>query len=103
MLICHFTAFKEASGDSADSMKDLLKDDDVKSSLLEPLYYTFKTKSNRYKGSKFGMLDEVSDHVDSLSGESVVHYVLWTILVLVQVLMFCIFSSSIMDSKLPLT
>lgn len=103
MLICHFTAFKEASGDSADSMKDLLKDDDVKSSLLEPLYYTFKTKSNRYKGSKFGMLDEVSDHVDSLSGESVVHYVLWTILVLVQVLMFCIFSSSIMDTKLPLT
>ena len=103
MLICHFTAFRESGGGNADAMKNLLQENDVKSSLLEPLYYTFKTKSNRYKGSKFGMLDEVSDQVDSMSGESVIHYVLWSILALVMVLEFCIFSSNILDVKLPLT
>ena len=73
----------------------------MKSSLLEPLYYTFKTRSQRYKGTKFGMLDELSDHVKSLSGESVMHYVLWSMMVLVLVLEFCLFSGKLLDAPLP--
>lgn len=102
MLICHFTAFKEDRVANADAMKDLLKNDDIKSSLLEPLYYTFKTKSHRYKSTKFGLLDDLNDQVKSLAGESVIHYVLWSILALVFVLEFCIFSSSLLDAKFPL-
>lgn len=102
MLICHLTAFKEDRISNVDDMRYLLKDD-INSNLLEPLYYTFKTKSHRYKSSKFGLLDNLSDQVNSLSGESVIHYVLWSVLALVLVLEFCIFSSSLLDAKLPLT
>lgn len=100
-LICHFTAFREGHSAENDAVNHLLKDDDVKSSLLEPLYYTFKTKSQRYKSSKFGLLDEVSDQVNSMSGESVIHYVLWSLLVLVLVAEFCLFSSQLLDLPLP--
>lgn len=101
MAICHFTAFHEDKAADSNAVNSLLNDDDVKTSLLEPLYYTFKTKSNRFKSAKFGMLDEVSDHVRSLSGESVMHYVLWSIMMLLLVLEFIIFSSSLVDAKLP--
>ena len=55
--------------------------DDIKTQLIEPLYYTFKQKSFRFKGSKFSLLDEVSEQVRSISGESVAHYILWGIMV----------------------
>ena len=101
VAICHFTAFREDKIADTDTMKNLLNDNDVKTSLLEPLYYTFKTKSNRFKSIKFGMLEELSDHVRSLSGESVMHYVMWSIMMLILVLEFCIFSSSLLDANLP--
>ena len=103
MVVCHFTAFKEGHSANSDLVKDLLNNDDVKSTLLEPLYYTFKTKSQRYKSTKSGMLDEISDQVNSMSGESVLHYVLWCIMALVLVLDFCIFSAKLLDVGLPFT
>ena len=63
----------------------MLRQEDIKSSLLEPLYYTFKTRSVRYKASRFGLLDELNDHVRSMSGESVIHYILWTLMALVMI------------------
>ena len=78
-------------------------DDDIKSTLLEPLYYTFKTKSYRFKGSKFGLLDDVTDQVRSISGESVLHYVLWSLLALIFVVDFIVFSPSLMNVKNPST
>lgn len=102
VAVCHFTAFRDDKTADADTLKNLLSDDDVKTSLLEPLYYTFKTKSNRYKSTKFGVLNEVSDQVRSLSGESVIHYVLWSAMMLILVLEFCIFSSHLFDAKLPM-
>jgi len=101
MLICYFTSFRESHASSSDSIKQLVQEDDVKSTLIEPLFYTFKTKSQRYKSSKFGMLDEISDQVHSFSGESVIHYVLWSVWALILVLEFCIFSPSLIDMQLP--
>ena len=101
MAICHFTAFRENISSDTEELQSLLKNDDIKSSLIEPLYYTFKTKSHHYKSSKFSLLDEMSDHVNSLSGESVMHYVLWSLLAFILVLEFCLFSSSILDVNLP--
>ena len=69
----------------AEQLAAMLRQDDVKSSLLEPLYYTFKTRSKHYKATRFSLLDELADHVRSMSGESVIHYVLWTLLVLVMI------------------
>ena len=100
MLICHLTDFR---GDQKADNKLINEvfEDDVKSSLLEPLYYTFKTKAFKYKGSKFAVLDDVTDQIRSISGESVIHYILWSILIAVMVAEFVIFSPSLMNVRNP--
>ena len=100
MLICHLTDFR---GDQKADNKIIgeVFDDDIKSSLLEPLYYTFKTKSYKYKGSKFAVLDDVTDQIHSISGESVIHYILWSTLVAVMVAEFVVFSPSLLNVRNP--
>ena len=100
MLICHLTDFRGDQKADSKLVSEVLQND-IKSSLLEPLYYTFKTKSYRFKGSKFGLLNDVTDQVRSISGESVLHYILWSILVLVFVLDFIIFSPSLLNVSNP--
>ena len=100
MLICHLTDFRGDEKADSKLISEVL-DDDVKSTLLEPLYYTFKTKSYKFNGSKFGMLNEVTDQVRSISGESVLHYVLWSILALIFVLNFILFSPSLLNVSNP--
>ena len=100
MLICHLTDFRGDQKADAKLINEVL-DDDIKSTLLEPLFYTFKTKSYRYKGSKFGMLDDVTNQVRSYSGESVLHYVLWSLLIAVLVMEFVVFSPSLMNVRNP--
>lgn len=80
-------------------INEALKKQDVKSTLLEPLYYTFKTKSQRYKASHFGVLDEIDDQLHSVSGESVIHYILWSLLALVLILELCLFSPKVIGWK----
>lgn len=100
MLICHLTDFR---GDSKVDTKlvNEVFDDDIQSTLLEPLYYTFKTKSFRFKGSKFGMLDDVSDQIRSISGESVLHYIMWSGLMALLVAEFVIFSPKLLNVRNP--
>jgi serine/threonine protein kinase len=100
MLVCHLTDFR---GDEKADNKLIseVMENDLKSSLLEPLYYTFKTKSFRFKGSKFGLLDDVTDQVRSISGESVLHYILWSLLALIFVLDFIVFCPSLMNVRNP--
>lgn len=100
MLICHLTDFSGESKTDTKLINEVL-DDDIKSTLLEPLYYTFKAKSYKYKGSKFGVIDDISNQVRSLSGESVLHYVLWSLLVLVFVVEFVVFSPKLMNVENP--
>ena len=100
MLVCHLTDFRGDEKADSKLISEVL-DNDVKSTLLEPLYYTFKTKSYKFNGSKFGMLNDVTDQVRSISGESVLHYVLWSLLALIFVLNFIIFSSSLLNVSNP--
>ena len=100
MLICHLTDFRGDQKADSKLISEVLQND-IKSTLLEPLYYTFKTKSYRFKGSKFGLLNDVTDQVRSISGESVLHYILWSVLVLVFVLDFIIFSPSLLNVSNP--
>ncbi len=100
MLICHLTDFRGDQNADNKLISEVF-DDDIKSSLLEPLYYTFKTKSFKYKGSKFAVLDDVTDQIRSISGESVIHYILWSTLVAVLVAEFIIFSPSLMNVRNP--
>lgn len=100
MLICHLTDFR-GDQNADNKLINEVFDDDIKSSLLEPLYYTFKTKSFKYNGSKFAVLDDVTDQIHSISGESVIHYILWSTLVAVLVAEFVIFSPSLMNVRNP--
>ncbi len=100
ILVCHLTDFRGDQNADNKLITEVL-DDDIKSTLLEPLYYTFKTKSYRFKGSKFGLLNDVTDQVRSISGESVLHYILWSLLALIFVIDFIVFSPSLMNVKNP--
>ncbi|MBR1687106.1 MAG: protein kinase [Prevotella sp.] len=100
MAICHLTDFRGDSKEDNRLISEVL-DDDIKSDLLEPLYYTFKTKAYRFKGSKFGMLDDVQNQIRSISGESVLHYVLWSVLVGILLLEFIVYSPSLLNVNNP--
>ena len=100
MLICHLTDFRGDQKADNKLISEVL-DNDIKSTLLEPLFYTFKTRSYKFKGSKFGLLDDVTDQVRSISGESVLHYVLWSILAFIFVLDFIIYSPSLLNVSNP--
>lgn len=100
MLVCHFTDYRTGSAGDTELIEGMMEDD-VKSGLLEPLYYTFKQKSFRFKGSKFSMLDDVNNQVRSISGESVAHYVLWSLMVLLVFLELVLFSPKLLDLKIP--
>ena len=80
MLICHLTDFRGDSKSDNQLINEVMEDD-IKSTLLEPLYYTFKQKSFKFKGSKFNMLDDVTNQIRSISGESVLHYIMWSIMI----------------------
>ena len=92
-LVARFTDFSSDSRAGKELVVGLINggEEDLQSTLLEPLYYTFKTKSRRYKASKSGVIDEAIDQVRALSGESVMHYVLWSLLFVVLIVEFCLF------------
>ena len=100
MMVCYFTDF---SGDSKQDHRLISEalDDDIKTALLEPLYYTFKQKSVRYKGSKFGLLDDVQNQIHSVAGERVLHYALWSLMVAFLVGEMVLFHPKMMDMKAP--
>lgn len=100
MAICHVTDFRsDTKGDN--QLINAVMDDDVKSTLLEPLYYTFKQRSFKFKGSKFAMLDDVANQVRSLSGESVLHYILWSAMVGILVMEMIVFSPKLLNYQNP--
>ena len=100
MVVCYFTDFRTDKKDEKSLISEVLNDD-IKSELLEPLYYTFKTKSYRYKSSKFGVLDDVQNQLHSVAGESVIHYILWCVLVLVLLLELFVYSPKLMNVGNP--
>ena len=102
MAICHVTDFRsDTKGDN--QLISEVMEDDIKSTLLEPLYYTFKQKSFKFKGSKFGILDDVTNQVRSISGESVLHYILWSIMVGILLMEMIVFSPKLLNYPNPNT
>lgn len=90
VVIALLTDFSKEQPTDSKFINDVLNNKDVRSTLLDPLYYTFKTKSQRYKASNYGLLDEVADQMHSLSGELIIHYVLWILTVLVLIVELCL-------------
>ena len=99
--ICHLTDFRNDSHSDDSAVKDLLNVDDVNTSLLDPLYYTFRTKSSHYQSAKFGVLDDIDNQVHSISGESVIHYALWCLMALLMAVQFVLFSPKLLNLNIP--
>lgn len=98
-IIGNYTDFRHDDKTSAKSIREILTTEDINTTLLEPLYYTFKTRSYRYKSTKFGLLDDISNQVRSTSGENVIHYIIWSILFLILILEFVALSPKILDVR----
>ena len=96
IIICHMTDFRGDSKSDNQLINEVMEDD-IKSTLLEPLYYTFKQKSFKFKGSKFNMLDDVTNQIRSISGESVLHYIMWSILVALLLLEMVLLSPKLLN------
>ena len=92
MAVSYLTDLTRDQRSNDRDMANMIKASDINSTLIEPLYYTFKTRSKRYKATKFGVLDEVADHARSMAGESVIHYVLWSLTVVVMIVELCLLS-----------
>ena len=100
ILICHLTDYHNDSKSDSQLINSVMEDD-IKSTLIEPLFYTFKQKSFKFKGSKFSMLDDVTNQVRSISGESVLHYLIWSLMIGVLLLEMVLFSPRLLDWNLP--
>lgn len=101
MFVCHFTDFRKETHTDENTVKDMLNVDDINTSLLDPLYYTFKTKSVHYQSAKFGVLDDIDNQVHSISGESLIHYILWCLMVLLMIAEFVCFSPKLLNIDNP--
>ena len=100
ICVCYFTDFRGDSKSDNQLISEVMEDD-IKSTLLEPLYYTFKQKTFRFKGSKFGMLDDVTNQVRSISGESVLHYILWSVLMALLLMEMTMFHPKLLNFRNP--
>ena len=97
IIICHFTDYRSVTKSDSQLVSEVMDDHDIKSTLLEPLYFTFKQRSFRFKGSKFGLLDDVANQVRSISGESVIHYILWSLMMGMLVAELVVFSPNLLN------
>lgn len=100
MALCYYTDFRSENRINTQLINEVL-DQDIKSQMLEPLYYTFKTRAFKFKGSNFGVLDDVQTQIRSNAGESLVHYVLWSIMVSLLVAEMVLFSPNLLNIKNP--
>ena len=100
MAICHVTDYRSDSKGDNQLINEVMEDD-IKSTLIEPLFYTFKQKSFKFKGSKFGMLDDVTNQIRSISGESVLHYILWSAMVGILLIEMIVFNPKLLNYKNP--
>lgn len=80
MVICHSSENRSGNEFDRELINDVV-DDDVKSLLIEPLFYTFKTKSYKFKGSKFSVLEDVENQFTTVASESVIHYAMWSLMI----------------------
>ena len=100
VLISYFTDNRKEGAEDKALVAEVM-DDDMKSSLLEPLFYTFKTRSSHFNSSKFGLLDDVKNQVKSVSNDSVIHYALWSLLALVVLLEMILYNPNLLNIANP--
>lgn len=100
IALAYFTDRRKSAKEHGRTLEGVMRDD-VKTQLIEPLYYTFKTKSRNYKGAKFSLIDEVQDQFIADSSYRIFHFALWSIMLMLVIAELIFYSPALMDSPLP--
>lgn len=91
---------KGTVGSSASELKEAF-DVDERNALSEILYYTFRTRSFKFKGSNFSLMDDAVGEVQSNSTEKVINCVMWSLVPACLILSMLWFHSSFLDHGGP--
>ena len=71
------------------------------SMLLDSLYYTYRQKTQRFKGSNFKALEDAVNVMNATKVEFMIHYVLWITFMVVLTILFICFHGSLLDLPIP--
>ena len=84
----------------AQELKPILQEN-INTTLLDPLYYAYRQKSSMYKGSNYKALDDVIGVMNAMKVELYIHYVQWTVFMAVLLGMFICFHPKLLNIKDP--
>lgn len=79
---------------------DILEDNE-KTALVEPLYYTFKSRSNKFKGSKFNVLDDVEQRIGFSNISRSLHYLYLGLAVTILILEMMLYNRNLLNLDAP--
>lgn len=71
------------------------------SMLLDSLYYTFRQKNHRFKGSNYKALEDAVSVMNATKIEFMIHYVLWILMMSSLVILFVCFHESLLNWPTP--
>ena len=71
------------------------------SALNEMLYYTFRSRTFKFRGSTFGLMDDAVGEARSSSTEKVIDCLMWSLLPVVLIVAMFWFHSSLLDHSGP--
>lgn len=74
---------------------------DENKALMEKLYYTFKTKSFKFKGSNYGAIDDIVGESNAAQYEVGIKCTMWGILLFVLIIVFLWFHPSLLNHASP--
>ena len=79
---------------------DILEDNE-KTALVETLYYTFKSRSNKFKGSKFNVLDDVEQRIGFSNISRSLHYLYLGLAVTILILEMMLYNRNLLNLDAP--
>lgn len=78
-----------------------LMQENINSTLLDPLYFTYRQRASQFKGSSCKTLEDAMAVMNATRVELFVHYLLWIALMLVLTLLFVCFHADLFDLDVP--
>lgn len=78
-----------------------LMQETVSSTLLDPLYFTYRQRSALFKGSTYKALEDAVAVMNATRVEMLVHYVLWMVCLLLPMILFVCFHADLLDWEVP--
>lgn len=67
--------------------------------LVEPLYYALCSKSQSYHSPRQAIIEDLNDSLSSMAGENVLHYKLWTLLMIIIIVLMVLFNKDLVGME----